>query len=154
MESNISIQRASFPEFLQYVALIIYEGLYKWTVYVVILKIWGGKNSKVMVVKQNNKIIGAFCLTPIPLAKYKPYNYFKKEAQLKINELINKKYLHLCCFVVSRRFRNKGVGTFVFRDFFKDKKIWFTSSKRAVPFYLRNGAIIFYKSKYNIFTFN
>jgi len=154
MKSNISIQGASFSEFLKYILLIIHERLYGWVVYVVILKVWGGKNSKVMVIKQNDGVIGGFCLTTISLAKYKPYYWFKKEAQLKINELISKKYQYLGCFVISKRLRNRGVGTFVFRNFFADKKIWFTSSKRAVPFYLRNGAIIFYKSKYSIFTFN
>ena len=154
---NISIWETSkFSDFWSYLFLLTQEGLLTWIWYVLVVKILGGKNSKLVIIKNNKEIIGGFLMTDFPLVKYKPYNWFKKEAQLKIKELIKNGYQYFCCFLVKGAFRGKGIGTFVFEQYLKknNKKIYFTSSSRAESFYIRNGAKVFYKSKYNIYVFN
>ncbi len=152
---DLSIEETSkVSDFVSYISLVIKERLFHWVFYIVIVKLLG-KDSRVVVIRNDKSIIGGFFITDFPFARYKTYNWFKKDVQRKIDEIVRDDYKYFGCFVVKREFRNKGIGTFVFESYLKKnhKKIWFTSSPKAVSFYLRNGANLFYKSKYNIYVF-
>ena len=154
---NISIQKTKkFSDFLKYVYLITKEGLIPWIWYVFLVRIFSGKDSQMVVIKENDQIIGGFCLTNFLLPKYKFYNWFKKDIQLKFDELAKNNYQYFCCFVIKKSFRNKGIGAVAFETYIKQNhlKIWFTSSPGAVRFYLRQGARVYYPSKYDIYVFD
>lgn len=154
---KLSIQESNkLSDFLRYMFLVVREGLSLWNWYILLVKLFGGKTSKIFVIKNGDSVIGGFGITNFQLPKYKSYNWFRKDVQQKIDELANDGYQYFCCFVVEKEWRSKGVGTFVFDTYLnkEKKKIWFTSSKKAVPFYLRNGATIFYKTKYDMYTYD
>lgn len=117
------------------------------------VKMFGGKNSRFVVIKNKEEVTGGFFITTLPLARYKPYNWFKQGVQKTIKTLMKDGYKYFCCFIIKGEFRNKGIGTLVFDEYIKKnhEKIWFTSSVKARTFYARNGAKIFYKSKYDIY---
>lgn len=145
-----------FSDFIAYVFLTIKEGLFLWIFSILIIKFFKGKSSDIVVIKNDKKIIGGFCLTDFPVVKYSPYNLFNKKVRRKIDELVKNGYQHFCFFVVKKQFRNMGVGTFAFDSYLKKnhKRIWFVSYPKAENFYLRNGAKLFYKSRYNIYVLN
>ncbi len=158
MDNQIIViqESKSFSDFRKYIGILVRERLFIWIWYVTLITVLGGKHTQFVVIKNNDQVIGGFFITDIPLAKYKSYNLGNKEAQLKINELVRDGYKYFCSFIVKKQFRNKGVGSMVFETYLQKRdglKIWFTSSKKAVPFYFRHGARVFYRSKRTIYTF-
>ena len=154
---DIQIQESNkFSNLLKYLNILIKEKLYGWTLYVLLVKIFGGKNSRLVILKSGKEIIGGFLITTFPLPKYKPYNWFRSGTQNAIKILIQRGYKYFCCFIIKKDFRNKGIGKMVFDEYLKKnhEKLWFTSSVKARSFYTRNGAKVFYKSKYDIYTLN
>ena len=145
----------SFSDFMKYLKLLLKEGLYGWVWYSLIVKVFGGKRFCFITIKSNSELIGGFFVTPLPLAKYKMYNWLNKGVQFKFNELVRSGYQYFCCFVVKKSFRNKGIGSIAFESYIKQNqlKIWFTSSPGAVSFYLRQGARLCYQSSYDIYCF-
>ena len=103
LKQKLSIQEtAKFSDFLRYLFIIINEGLWGWTWYVFVVRIFGGKNSTLIIIKNKKKIIGGFFITNFPLAKYKLYNWFNIKIRMKIKELVKKEYQYFCCFVIKK----------------------------------------------------
>ncbi|MES2023574.1 MAG: hypothetical protein V4439_02725 [Patescibacteria group bacterium] len=151
---NISIEESNnFSTFLGYIRIVIQEKLYPWILYALFIKIFGGKDSRLVVIKNNKKVIGGFFITTLPLNRYKISNWFRKDFQNLISSLIKKEYKYFCCFIIKESFRNKGLGTMVFDTYLKkrNEKLWFISSPKARTFYIRNGATLV---KYEIYIFN
>lgn len=155
--NNISIQQSrKISDFLSYCFLVFKDGLAIWIWYVLLVIIFGGKSTKMIIIKENSKIIGGFFLSNFSLLSFKRYNWFDKVVKLKIKELQRNGYQYFCCFIIQKEYRNKGIGTLVFSDYFKENnnKVHFTASKKAVPFYIRNGAVVVYKSRYDVYVFD
>lgn len=155
--SSISFRETTKPwDFLRYFALLLLEGRPQWIFYICIMRIIDRTNLKFIVVESGHEMVGGFFLTDFPLIQYKPYNWFNKEVGQKVRFLRHSGYRGFACFRVKKSWRNKGVGTFVFQEYFKlhPQKIYFTSSHKAINFYVRNGAEVFYPSTYTIYIRN
>ncbi|MEI8223794.1 MAG: GNAT family N-acetyltransferase [bacterium] len=154
--SNVSIQKTSKSfDFWQYVSIVIHGREWSWLMWIFIMTTIGHGKCNLFVVRDQDTIIGGFFVADFPVAKYKPYNIFNHEAKLKIAELRRNGYLGFCCFIISPEYRNSGLGSFVWELFFENHavKVFFTASQKAVPFYLRHGAKVFYSSRHTIYTY-
>lgn len=156
--SKISISEMSQDsDFWNYLFIIIKEKQRSWIIWTILTKIFWKKKSTWFIIKREEKIIGGFLITDFPIIKYKPFNIFDSEAQKEIEKLRNSGYLNFCCFIIAAKYQNQGIGSYVFKFFFKKKhpnlKIFFTATKKAVSFYLRQGVKISYPGKYTIYTF-
>lgn len=109
--------------------------------------------SQILLIAQR---LGGCVIADFPIAKYKLYNWFNKEARLKIDELRKMGYNGGGLFLIKKEYRNKEFGTLGFKEYFKSNpnKVYFTSSTGAKSFYIRNGAELYYESTYNIYTFD
>ena len=156
--SNISIvEMSGTSDFWNYFTIVIQGRQWSWIIWVLIMKLFGRKETDWFIVKDSGKIIGGFAITDLPVAKYKPFNIFDTKARQKIDELSASGYRGFCCFIISSKYRNSGIGSYVFDAFFKKSnpmlKVYFTATKKAVPLYLRQGAKIAYPAKYTIYTY-
>jgi GNAT superfamily N-acetyltransferase len=150
----ISVHDAqSFSDYAGYLSVVVRSGKFFWIFYSFLLFL---KNSRLAVIKDKGTVIGGFFTTDFPLVKYKPYNWLNREVSLKVSELKRMGYRGLCCFIVLSEYRSRGIGTQVFRSYFKDNKmkIYFTSSPKARTFYSRNGAKVILHGMYDMYTFN
>lgn len=144
---------ATWSDMITYLSIIISEGLFVWLWYVFVMKLGDWRGFRLFIIEYDKEIIGGLCTTGFPLAKYKPYNWFNPKARAKVDELRRAGYLGAGCFIVMRRFRNRGIGATIFRCAYTNQKVYFTSSPAARKLYLRNGAKIVYESTYDIFVY-
>ncbi len=154
---SFSIRLASdYSDFLKYLFFLSKERFPTWTLYILIMKFCDWKQFQLFLIEHEGEIIGGFCITHFPIIKYKPYNWFNREARAKVQELRDKGYYAAATFFIKKEFRNNGIGTTLFNEELKKHNIniYFSSSPKARNLYLRNGARIVYESTYDIFVFD
>lgn len=155
--NNLKVKETKdYFDLFWYIKILFKESFFSWIWYIFLLILFGFKQTQFFVIKMENKVIGGFFITNFPLMKYKPQVFLKKELKSKITELRKSNYQYFCCFLITRKFRNTGIGTFVFDSYLKPqrKRIYFTSSKKAISFYLRNGCKVYFTSKKIIYIFD
>jgi hypothetical protein len=160
---DISLSKISISEMYQdsdfwnYLFIIIQGKQWSWIIRTILIRIFWKKKSTWFIIKREDKIIGGFLITNFPIIKYKPFNLFNFKAQKKIEKLRDSGYLNFCCFIIAEKYQNQWIGSYIFNSFFKKEnpslKIFFTATKKAISFYLRQGVKISYPGKYTIYTF-
>jgi GNAT superfamily N-acetyltransferase len=153
---DISIcETTSRSDFFKYVRIVIGDLKFTWLIWICLMRIFGNKKCCWFVIKYKENIIGGFAIVGYPVAKYKPINWFKYEFKNKIDELMAKGYQGLSWFVIDPEYQNQGIGSMVWDSFFKKQplKLFFTATRKAVPFYLRHGCRAFYPDRYTIYTY-
>jgi len=148
------VEAPTRSDLFRYIKIVATEAPLDWIPWIIVMKIFCGKKCRLTVVKNNEKIIGGFFTGP-SLAFYKYWYWLNKKIRTKIDELRADEYEYFSCFIIKNSHRNAGVGTFVFETYLKKRnaKLWFTSSKKAVNFYLRNGATVALDSVPTLYTF-
>jgi GNAT superfamily N-acetyltransferase len=156
--NNVQIlvaEMTRISDFLKYVGIVIKDGKWTWLNWIFLMATFGHKKCKWFAVKEEGNLIGGFAIADYPVAKYKPLNWFNFKFREKVDELMKKGFQGFCCFVISPEYQNKGIGSLVWDSYFKTHhlKLFFTATKKAVPFYLRHGAKAFYPDRYTIYTY-